>query len=107
MFSSLLNKLSVQTQARLGLWLVETFSESQDVALYDSEVHRLLSELNINFETYAVKPWYDYRDPAAEVWPIFILHNAQWLPVLLPNPFYERQSRSNLIEEPITLLLTE
>jgi hypothetical protein len=111
MLSNLLKRLPSSFQACLGLWLTDYFSTYYDVAFYDCEIHRLLSELNIEAETYAPFPGFDYCDNTVEYWPVLILQNKRWLPVQLPNPLYESPDKTQVdvvstpAPEPIILTL--
>lgn len=88
MLSAFVKKLSLQTQVRLGLWLTNTFTDSYDAARYDSHIHSVLSHLNIEYQTYAPVPGFDYCNTTAEQWKVFILNPQGWQLLVVANPFH-------------------
>jgi len=80
-------KLLMQAQAHLYQGLSYIFTDSYDVIRYDSHIHRLLGEANIDYQTYTTLPWLDYCSPALEVWTVFAMQHDEWIAVQLPNPF--------------------
>lgn len=88
MLSNFFKKLSTKTQAHLGMWLTNAFTDSYDVARYDSHIHSLLSQFNIKYQTYAPMPWFDYCNPSVSTWKIFIFNQQEWQLLQLPNPLH-------------------
>lgn len=82
-------KLSMHVQVQLSQWLSDLFSDSYDVISHDSQIHRLLSELNIEYQSYTTVPWLDYRNPQLKTWTVFVLQHKDWIAVKLPNPFHQ------------------
>ncbi|MDX2216911.1 MAG: hypothetical protein SFY66_26835 [Oculatellaceae cyanobacterium bins.114] len=85
-------KLLTQTQAQVYQGLSYLFADAYDVIRYDSHMHRLLAEANIDCQTYVTLPWLDYCNPVLKVWTILAMQHDGWKVVKLPNPFYQETS---------------
>jgi hypothetical protein len=88
MLPNFIQKLPRHIQVHLGLWLTNAFTDSYDAVRYDSHIHSVLSQLQINYQTYAPVLGFDYCNPAVQHWKVFILNAQGWQLLVVANPFH-------------------
>jgi hypothetical protein len=99
MFAPFLKKLPIAIQVRLSQWMTSLLTDTYDVLRYDSEIHTLLGEMKIDYQTCVPVSWFDYCDPDIQTWSVFISQAGRWQLVSLPNPLYLH----NHADEDVTL----
>ena len=89
MLTSTVKKYLIRTQVWLSMWLTRLCTDCYDAMRYESQIHQLLNKLNIDYQSYATVPGFDYCNPSSKTWTIFLLQEGEWNLVQLPNPFHK------------------